>query len=258
MTSLRRVKPLSGWRVLVPRGGSYGENVAATLRSYGATAVVAPMINFAMPEDTAPLDEALDRLEAGHYEWLVVASATTVDVLTSRGVQIPEATRIACVGETTSAALALADYRVDFAPELDNSLRGLIREWPPELRSGRVLAPQAELSEPNLLEGLTELGLDVDFVVAHRTIGVLVSDRVTADVASGRIRAILVSSGSVARQVQAQLAPLPAETVVACIGPRTAFDARAAGLAVDVIAETRSTESLVETLAEYVRALESE
>lgn len=256
MSPLRQVKPLTGWRVLVPRGGSYGENVAATLRSYGATAVVAPMINFAMPEDTTPLDQAFERLEAGYYKWFVVSAATTVDVMTSRGVQIPDSTLIACVGETTSAALTIAGYGVDFAPELDNSLRGLMREWPADGRTGRVLASQADLAERNVLEGLTELGLEVEFVVAHRTVGVAASDRVKADVASGRIRAILVSSGTVARQVHAQLAPLPEETVVACIGPRTAFDARAVGLVVDVIAETRSAESLVEALAEHARTLQ--
>jgi len=40
--------------------------------------------------------------------------------------------------------------------------------------------------------------------------------------------------------------------VMAAIGPRTAFDARAAGLTVHVIAEFRSASSLVESLAEYV------
>jgi uroporphyrinogen-III synthase len=81
-----------------------------------------------------------------------------------------------------------------------------------------------------------------------------VSEQVAADVASGRIGAVLVTSGSVARQVEAQLAPLPASTVVACIGPRTAFDARAAGLTVDVIAEDRSVASLVEGLVDHVRS----
>ena len=38
---------------------------------------------------------------------------------------------------------------------------------------------------------------------------------------------------------------------MACIGPRTAYDARAAGLVVNVIAENRSAASLVESLVEY-------
>ena len=246
------VKPLKGTRVLVPRGGTWGDGVAATLRSYGAVPVIAPLINFASAEDPVPLANALHELQDGKYDWLVVTSATTVDVLSGQGVRVPESTRIAAVGETTGAALQLAGYRVDFVPHADNSARGLVKEWPQSDISGRVLVPQSDIAEPNLVTGLGKLGLDVQFIAAYRTVGVPVAENVVADVASGRIGAILVSSGSVARQIAAQLAPLPETTVVACIGPRTAFDARAAGLTVDVIAEARSADSLVEALVEHL------
>ncbi|WP_349899054.1 uroporphyrinogen-III synthase [Parafrigoribacterium soli] len=247
----RSAKPLAGWRVLVPRGGKWGDGVAATLRSHGAVPVIAPMINFASTPDHATLEHALKRLERGSFDWLVITSATTVDVLMSQQVTIPENTRIAAVGETTSAALILAGYRVDFVPD-DNSARGLVKEWPQSEIVGTVLIPQSDIAEPVLVAGLAKLGLEVEFVAAYRTVGVSVSEQVAADVASGRIGAVLVTSGSVARQVEAQLAPLPEGTVVACIGPRTAFDARAAGLRVDVIAEDRSVASLVEGLVDHV------
>jgi len=244
-------KPLSGWRVLVPRGGKWGDGVAATLRTFGAIPVIAPMINFASADDGPALVSALYELQDGQFDWLVITSATTVDVLTGQRVSIPASTRIAAVGETTAAALALAGYRVDFVPTADNSARGLVKEWPKSEIRGRVLVPQSDIAEPNLVTGLGKLGLDVVFVAAYRTVGVPVADAVRADVASGRIGAILVSSGSVARQIAAQLAPLPAATLVACIGPRTAFDARAAGLTVDVIAEDRAAGSLVAALVEH-------
>jgi uroporphyrinogen-III synthase len=47
---------------------------------------------------------------------------------------------------------------------------------------------------------------------------------------------------------------VPDTTVVACIGPRTAFDARAAGLTVDLIAEDRSADSLVAALVDHALA----
>jgi uroporphyrinogen-III synthase len=244
-------KPLSGWRVLVPRGGKWGDGVAATLRTFGAIPVIAPMINFASADDGAALANALYELQDGQFDWLVITSATTVDVFMGQGVSIPASTKIAAVGETTGAALALAGYRVDFVPT-DNSARGLVKEWPESEISGRVLVPQSDIAEPNLVSGLGKLGFEVEFVTAYRTVGVAVAESVLADVASGRIGAILVSSGSVARQIAAQLAPLPTTTLVACIGPRTAFDARAAGLTVDVIAEDRSADSLVASLAEHV------
>jgi len=244
-------KPLSGWRVLVPRGGKWGDGVAATLRSFGAVPVIAPMINFASTEDQVGLTDALARLSGGQFDWLVITSATTVDVLVSQRTVIPESTSIAAVGETTAAALTLAGYRVDFVPENDNSARGLVKEWPAG-DSGRVLIPHSDIAEPTLVAGLAERGLEVEYVAAYRTVGVTVADSVATDVASGRIGALLVTSGSVARQVAAQLAPLPESTVVACIGPRTAFDARDAGLAVHIIAEQRSAAALVDALVEYV------
>jgi uroporphyrinogen-III synthase len=244
-------KPLGGWRVLVPRGGKWGDGVAATLRGYGAVPVIAPLINFAASDDAAALADALRALQSGSFDWLVITSATTVDVLMSQSVVIPASTRVAAVGETTGAALTLAGYRVDFVPESDNSARGLVKGWPGGADARRVLVPQSDVAEPTLVTGLTALGMDVQFVSAYRTVGVPVTDHVRADVADGRIAAILVSSGSVARQIAQQLAPLPASTIVACIGPRTAYDARAAGLAVNVIAETRSATSLVESLVEY-------
>ena len=246
-------KPLAGWRVLVPRGGKWGDGVAATLRSFGAIPVIAPMINFASTDNEAALAGAFARLESGSFDWIVITSATTVDVLVSQQVTVPEKTRVAAVGETTAAALVLAGYRVDYVPEADNSARGLVKGWPDAAGSGRVLIPHSDIAEPTIVAGLATLGLDVEYVAAYRTVGVTVTEQVAGDVASGRVRAILVTSGSVARQIAAQLAPLPAETVVACIGPRTAFDARDAGLAVHLIAESRSADALVEALVDYAR-----
>ncbi len=256
--SARGPKALDGWRVLVPRGGKWGDSVSAALRDHGAVPVIAPLINFASVDDPSDLANALHELEDGQFEWLVVTSATTVDVLVSHRTRVPPVTRVAAVGETTAAALSLAGYRVDFVPDGDNSARGLVKEWPKSAVHGRVLVPQSEIAEPTLVAGLQRLGFDARFVAAYRTVGVAVADEVAADVASGRIGAILVTSGSIARQVAAQLEPLPFATVIACIGPRTAFDARAAGLAVHVIAESRSAESLIASLVDYAVELRGE
>ncbi|WP_235923778.1 uroporphyrinogen-III synthase [Microcella pacifica] len=243
------IKPLLGWRVLVPRGGKWGDGIAAKLRALGATPVIAPLINFAGADDQAALDAELEALRAGDYGWLVVTSATTVDVLLGQGVRLPEGTRVAAVGETTAHALQLAGYPVDFVPS-DHSARGLVKEWP-DPGGARVLVPQSEIAEPTLVSGLRDRGIDARFVSAYRTVGVAAPAEIVTEIAEGRINGLLVSSGSVARQIAEQFAPLPDCTVVACIGPRTAFDARAAGLTVHRIAEERSSSALVRVLAEY-------
>ena len=118
-----------------------------------------------------------------------------------------------------------------------------------------MLTLRSEIAKPLLSEGLRRIGHDVRSVVAYRTIGVPVSEQVTADVASGRINAVLVTSGSVAEQVQLQLGPLPQGTLVVCIGPQTARDARAYGLEVDVVADDRTAESLIDALVRQADSL---
>ena len=245
-------KPLSGWRVLVPRGGPWGDSVAADIRAHGGTPVVAPMINFAPASDEESLERALSALAAGDYDWVTVTSATTVDVLSAHQAPIHPSTRVAAVGETTAAALLAAGYRADFVPGDDNSAAGMLHEWPAITRGDgplRVLTLRSEIAKTTLTDGLTALGHEVHSVVAYRTIGIPVAEKVVEEVVSGQITAILVTSGSVAEQVQQQLGPIPTGTLVAAIGPRTATDARAYGLRVDVIAPERTAESLVEVLA---------
>jgi uroporphyrinogen-III synthase len=244
-------KPLVGWRVLVPRGGPWGHEVAADLRAQGATPVVAPMINFAGTEDTPALEAALGKLADGGFDWISVTSATTVDVLSAHRAVIPAHTRIAAVGETTAAALLAAGFRVDFVPTADNSARGLLDEWTEVIESAvpqRILALRSDIARPVLTDGLRTMGHEVESVVAYRTVGVPVDDAIRSDIANGRFRAVFVTSGSVAVQVHEQFGLVPQETLVVCIGPRTAADARANGLRVDLVASARSASSLIDAL----------
>ncbi len=245
-------KPLVGWRVLVPRGGPWGDGVAATLRSQGATPVIAPLINFAPTEDIAALEQSLADLASGAFDWLTVTSATTVDVLYAYRAQVPATTKIAAVGETTAAALQAVGYRVDLVPELDNSAAGMadqLMALEPEPRD--ILTLRSEIAKPVLTEMLADAGHRVRSVVAYRTVGVPVTDRIAEDVRSGRINAILVTSGSVAQQVHEQFPDVPETTLIAAIGPRTAKDAQRAGLEVDVVAETQTVAALIDAVARF-------
>jgi uroporphyrinogen-III synthase len=245
----RPEKPLTGWRVLVPRGGPWGDGVAATLRSQGAVPVIAPLINFAPTDDSATLEAALADLAAGRFDWLTVTSATTVDVLYAYDAKIPDETKIAAVGETTAAALSAVGYRVDLVPESDNSAAGMARQMnglEPEPR--RILTLRSEIAKPVLTEMLIAAGHDVRSVVAYRTVGVPAKENVVRDVVTGRINAILITSGSVAEQVREQFPHIADSTVIAAIGPRTAHDADLIGLPIHVIAPEQTIDSLIQAL----------
>jgi uroporphyrinogen-III synthase len=252
--SIPIIRRLAGQTVLVPRGGSFAEDITKRLTVLGARAVVAPVINFAAADDSNKLELELAALSAGEYSWLVLTSATAVDVLQHQRVSIPESTRVAAIGETTASALNLAGYRVDFVPPNDNSSRGFLAALPESIRTARVLVPHSETSEPVLAAGFNELGIDATFVSFYRTVGVKIPNDVVSAVTSGDITAILVSSGSVARQLAEQLSPIPETTAIICIGPRTAFDAKEAGLHVSQTASERSNEALVDALVELFDA----
>lgn len=245
-------KPLSGWRVLVPRGGPWGDGVAASLRAQGATPVVAPLINFAPTTDQAALDLALAQLSEGKFDWLTVTSATTVDVLYAHRAVIPRGTRIAAVGETTAAALQAVGYEVALVPDKDNSAEGMAQQLialEPDPR--RILTLRSEIAKPVLTESLIAAGHDVHSIVAYRTVGVPVTERIRRDVENGRINAILITSGSVAEQVREQFETIPDATLLAAIGPRTARDAARAGLTVSVVADRQTVDALIDAVSHF-------
>ncbi|MFT4235743.1 MAG: uroporphyrinogen-III synthase [Microbacterium sp.] len=244
------LKPLTGWRVLVPRGGPWGDDVAARLRAGGAVPVISPLINFAPSEDAQTLETSLADLARGAFDWLTVTSATTVDVMSAYRAVIPVETKVAAVGETTAAALAAAGYHVDLVPDTDNSAAGMARQLIAlEPQPRRILTLRSEIAKPVLTDALIGAGHDVHSVVAYRTVGVPATERVRRDVLNGRINAILVTSGSVAQQVREQFPSIPDQTVVAAIGPRTALDAEKAGLTIRVIAPGQTVDSLIASIA---------
>lgn len=245
-------KPLTGWRVLVPRGGPWGDGVAASLRSQGAVPVVAPLINFGPTTDQDALDDALTKLADGEFDWLTITSATTVDVLFAHRAVVPKSTKIAAVGETTATALQAVGYEVALVPEEDNSAEGMAEQLIAlEPSSRRILTLRSEIAKPVLTKSLIQAGHEVSSIVAYRTVGVPVTERIRRDVESGRINAILITSGSVAQQVREQFPNIPDDTLLAAIGPRTAKDARKAGLPITVVADKQTVDALIDAVSHF-------
>ena len=150
-------------------------------------------------------------------------------------------------------------YRVDLVPERDNSAQGMAEQMIDlESEPRSVLTLRSEIAKPVLTRLLIEAGHHVRSVVAYRTVGVPVTEKIATDVHSGRINAILITSGSVAEQVVEQFPEIPASTVIAAIGPRTAKDAKRAGLTVDVVAERQTVDSLIDAVARFTLPPESE
>ncbi len=261
--------PLTGLRVLVPRSPERASALVGALRDAGAEPVVAPLIRITAPSDTVPLDAALVQLGEGVFEWLAVTSGFAVDALAARagatGRTLAEVlaagrgvgaggTRVAAVGDATAAALRGVGVEADFVPVAEHSARGMLAEWPPPHR-GTVLLPQGDLAEPTLADGLAALGFRTDVVVAYRNAAAdPLPPGLVADLRSGAVGAVVLTSGSTARRLAEQVA-LPAGTVVCCIGPRTAEVATALGLPTGPVAASPDPRAVVDALTRAAAAL---
>jgi uroporphyrinogen-III synthase len=239
---------LSGLRVLIPRGGDVGARLASAVSARGGIPVIAPVIDFVDSSDSEAVADACARLSSGDFDWVAVTSATTVETLVHHRVRIPEHTRVAVVGPATGDAMLAAGFPVHFMPSAEFSAVGMIAEWP--MSSGSVLLPQSAIAEPTLAEGLAARGLDVTTVAAYDTIAVDWDDDVRRQWGIGAFAAVLLTSASVARAVAGQ-GVVPEQTIIACIGQSTASGARAAGLPVQVVAESSTAEGLVNAAADY-------
>jgi uroporphyrinogen-III synthase len=113
---------------------------------------------------------------------------------------------------------------------------------------GRVLLPRAAVARDALPAGLTARGYTVDVVEAYRT--AVGRPAPEALVAAAGAHAVTFTSSSTVTNYLAVAGDLPVPPVVACIGPITADTARAAGLAVDVVATEHTIEGLVQALVE--------
>lgn len=255
-------KPLSGLRVLVPRGGTWGELVSRALREYGASPVISPLVDFANTIEETKLIDALGQLEDGAFDWMTATSATVVNVLAYHDTVIHPRTHVAVVGEATEAAFIAAGYVVALTPEdSNNTAEGLLEAWP-ETSDGstlKVLTLRSNVAKPVLTGGLIDRGHEVTQVVAFRTVGVSASVHTSEDVESGWINALLVASPTIAREVASQFAERPADTLIACIGARAREEAIAIGLydeRVEDEPQVRALIDAVESVIEYSDTLD--
>lgn len=256
-------RPLGGLRVFVPRSPDRAGPLLAALRAAGADPVAAPLVAIGAPADLAGMDDAAARLAAGGYDWVGVTSSFAVDALGEAATRAgrtlaelvaagraarPGSTRFAAVGAATAATLARAGVRAELVPELQQTVQGMLAGWPQPGPGARVLLPQSDLAAPALAAGLAERGWRAYPVVAYTNgPAAPLPANLVADLVTGRVRAVVLTSGSAARRLAAQVT-LPASTLVCCIGPRTAEVAATLGLPAAVLAARPSPDAIVAAL----------
>jgi uroporphyrinogen III methyltransferase/synthase len=247
-------RPLFGRRVIVTRAREQASGLVERLQELGAATVELPVIEIGEPDDGgAALREAAGRV--GEYDWVVFTSANAVvrffAALGAVGFDTRAlgGRRVAAIGPGTADALASAGVRPELVPERFVA-ESLLDAFPPG--PGRVLLPRAAVARDVLPAGLAERGFTVDVVEAYRTVVGRPSPEALA--AAATASAVTFTSSSTVTNYLAVAGDLPIPPVVACIGPITADTARAAGLAVDVVAAEHTIEGLVAALVETLPA----
>jgi uroporphyrinogen-III synthase len=221
------------------------------LRELGAEAIELPTIRIEEPADGgAGLRDAVGRLAAGAYDWVVLTSPNGVDRTFAL---IPDArtvrARVAAIGTGTAAALEERRVVADLVPErfVAESLLDAFPDPPPA--GGRVLLARAAVARDVLPSGLSDRGWEVELVDAYRTVPAEATPEQLRRVAAADV-VTFTSSSTVERFLDlAGIERLP--PTIACIGPVTAETARSRGLRVDVEANVHTIDGLVDALVAH-------
>lgn len=117
----------------------------------------------------------------------------------------------------------------------------------------RVLLPLGDLARPTLERGLTTLGYTPVRVTAYRTVSHPAPPEVVARWQGGGFDAVVLTSGSVAREAAAQLGTRP-DVLAVAIGEPTRDAAFAVGQPVAAVARTATDDALFAALVSAVGA----
>jgi len=262
------VKPLFGWRVLVPRTKDQAGSMVERLAGHGATAEVVPTISVEPPRTPHQIEKAVKGLVTGRYQWIGFTSVNAVRAIREKFQEFGLDARafaglkVAAVGGVTAAALREWGIEPDLVPggETEQSASGLLEVWPAFDRTldpiDRVFLPRADIATETLVAGLQNLGWEVDDVTAYRTVRAAPPPQdVREAIKTGQFDAVVFTSSSTVRNLIGIAGKPHATTVVACIGPATAKTAQEHGLRVDVLAPEPTVDAVVDALGEYGHGL---
>ena len=258
---------LAGKRIVNTRALHQAGDLDTLLQQRGAIPLSYPCIAIIPPEDTVPLDSAIQSAATGAFDWMVLTSANTVLSLAQRlealGLSLQNIANffVAAVGTSTAqAAKQHLGLDVDLIP--DKFTASLLATTFKKACGLRIFLPESDIARSTVAEIVEGYGASVTCVTAYRTITGSGGVDISSQLASGQVDAIVFTSSSTVENFLRRLAAEGGDRnhlygiCIACIGPQTAQTAQECGLTVSLVPATHTLEALVlemETYFESVR-----
>ena len=251
---------LKGRRILVSRPREQSAGLADGLRLNGAEVIEAPTIRIEPPLDWTAVDEAIRRIAT--YHWIIFTSVNGVKHFVGRmcTIGIDERTlakaKLAAIGPATCEELEAKGFKVDVVPErfvAEEVFEALKKSGP--LEGCSVLLPRADIARKALPELLRNEGVEVDVVVAYRTVPSIEDIRRAIHLVSqGSIDVVTFTSGSTVRSffsaVEDRLR-LKDMFLPASIGPITSQVLREYGFEPSIEANEYTSDGLIAAIVDY-------
>jgi uroporphyrinogen III methyltransferase / synthase len=252
---------LRGKRIIVTRAPEQSRELIESLHAKGAEVFLLPLVRFAPPYDSGPLDEQLARLAS--FDAILFLSANAVRFVCSRcrelnidiaGAQAPGL--IAAVGPATSRILSDEGVRVDYVAR-EHTGESLARELRESLAGRSVLLPRSDRGDERVPAALAEIGARVTEVVAYRTAVPHDFDAiVVAKILRAEVDVIIFASPSAVQNFAGvfganEVAEVAKRVHFAAIGPRTAQTLGEAGLPVAIEAAEASAPGLIAAIERF-------
>jgi uroporphyrinogen III methyltransferase / synthase len=254
-------RPLFGKTVLVTRTRQQASELSLKLAELGASVIEAPTIE-TYPADLRAVGEALQRIAAKAYDWLVFTSANGVThvkqamAAAELDVRIFAGMKLAAIGDATASALHQhLGLRADLLPQRavaealadELSARG-------EVAGKRFALLRADIGRPILVERLEAGGAaTVDDIAIYETRpAATLPAAVSEAVAQKQIDWITFTSSSTAKNLAALLGDDYREQLdgihLASIGPVTTESLRQLGLSPTVESDAANIDGLVQAI----------
>ncbi len=246
-------------RVLVTRAADQAVELMDCLAALAIDGVSVPAIAVAPVPPGGDLDRVARDL--AHYQWAVVTSANGARAIHSAvgGPPAPTgAPRWAAIGAATRRTLDDAGFEVGFVAS--QAVATAVAAELPARPGDLVLLLRGDLADGELADALRARGVQVDDVVAYRTVEAPDASRplLRWAIEAGRVDAVLFTSGSTVRGLVALAAAESLGDVTAmpaiCIGPETAIEARRLGFHVLTEAPSRGAQALAAATARALAA----